>query len=683
MQKSRIAELKQRVSLKDYVSKRVRLENRGGEYWGCCPFHNEKSPSFSVKQKPDGEVFYCQGCGKGGDIIRFVEYSSGCTTKEAIKKLAQEFGLDEKAATEVKQADPNWQEGYDQVAATFENVAEEQPKKTYAFDQWKRFEDALQSNQPALDYLKNKRGLDADTARNLHIGFTQVWKSGLAEKHLALRDKGWLMFPRIADGRIVACKARSLVEKVFTQWAGMEPKALFNIETINGLEPVFVTEGEYDAAILEMAGFRAVSIPSASNHKMTPDTKNRLKQAEAIFLAGDNDGKVGNDAMKQIARELNPGAYILLWPNAKDANAFFLDVCNRDLKLFETRVRDLMDMARTTPVEGFRSVSAQLRAPDADYDAKNDVSRLHFPWSSVDDMNYSPAGSVVVIYSTYSGTGKSVLVTQIAVHEAKRGETVVAYTPELAREQYLALLAAQNLGPKLEGGLNRIRVTTEQRHLTADILDATYYDKSLLGDSIPSFYNYRKVEGPINFYSGYKLPVSETSEVLDFIEYTVRVTGATRFIIDTLHRIAKSDEGNQTQVESMVIKRLEEIGLKYGTTFILIGQSNKEAENIKELRKDEYGVLRGSRELIDVAYGIYLVHRKRSPRAAETGTGPEDLLLPEAELLLRKDRGKGPGPSYVPMMYKKDTSRFVLADRRPEPDGSLASASGGDELSPI
>ena len=86
---------------------------------------------------------------------------------------------------------------------------------------------------------------------------------------------------------------------------------------------------------------------------------------------------------------------------------------------------------------------------------------------------------------------------------------------------------------------------------------------------------------------------------LQFIEQTIKVTGCTRFVIDTLHRVIVAKEReNMVTAEGRVVKELEAFGVKYGTIFILIGQSNKEGESIKEQRHDSEGVLRGSRELI-------------------------------------------------------------------------------------
>lgn len=644
--KKELDELKRNVSLLHVAASKVKLEQRGNEHWGCCPFHNEATPSFAIKAKDGEQVFFCQGCGKGGDVIRFIEYLDHCTTKAAIDKLRALAGNAE------------WQESAKKVAETFHSVADEKPKVTLALDKWLQFEKQLAANAAAIKWLQEKRGLTLETAQALRLGYSQSCKGRLNPEDEHARDGGWILFPRIKHGQVVACKMRSISAKAFSQWTNMDAKALFNTETINALEPVFVTEGEFDTAIMEQAGYRAVSVANSTT-KLTPEAKSELKRAECVYLAGDNDGKVGNAAMRQLQREMGENTYMLLWPGAKDANQFFIEKCNRDIAEFRKQVNALVDKARSTPVEGFTSLLQRLRSTGGT-DAGSDPNRLHFPIESVDRMNYNPAGSVVVIYSTYSGTGKTIFLSQLLTHEAKLGEIVVAYSPELRDEAYLALIASQTLGPSRAGGLNRGGVVTQKDYEdTAGVLD------------IPT-----KRGTDFRFYVGHSLPESDTDKVLDFIEQTIRVTGATRFAIDTLHRIIeRGPRESQTEAEGRIVKRLEALGIKYGTIFILIGQSNKEAEDLKEQRHDSHGVLRGSRELLDVSYGVYLLHRKRK----KDESNPKDLLELETDIILKKDRGKGPGNAITHLIYKPECSKFYeLATNRDNEGPPIRNDSGED-----
>ena len=84
--RSFLDELSARSDIVDLVGGYVSLTNRGGRYWACCPFHNEKTPSFSVS--PDTQLYYCFGCKKGGDAVRFVMEMENLSYPEAVAFLA-------------------------------------------------------------------------------------------------------------------------------------------------------------------------------------------------------------------------------------------------------------------------------------------------------------------------------------------------------------------------------------------------------------------------------------------------------------------------------------------------------------------------------------------------------------------------------------------------------------------
>ena len=86
-----IDELKSRLNVSDVVGKRVRLERKGRELQACCPFHKEKTPSFTVN---DAKGFYhCFGCGQHGNIISFIMEYEGLNFPEAVERLAAEAGM--------------------------------------------------------------------------------------------------------------------------------------------------------------------------------------------------------------------------------------------------------------------------------------------------------------------------------------------------------------------------------------------------------------------------------------------------------------------------------------------------------------------------------------------------------------------------------------------------------------
>ena len=148
-------EIRARLPLSDTVGKRVRLMRRGREFMGLCPFHNEKSASFTVNDEKG--FFHCFGCGAHGDVIGFVMRNDGMSFPEAIEKLAGEAGL------QVPQSSPE------------DRVRAKQVQSLHTVNEaalaW--FEKNLRSmnGRTAMEYLRN-RGLSEETIARFRLGFS-------------------------------------------------------------------------------------------------------------------------------------------------------------------------------------------------------------------------------------------------------------------------------------------------------------------------------------------------------------------------------------------------------------------------------------------------------------------------------------------------------------------------------
>ena len=86
-----VEEVRSKNDIVDVISGYVRLQKKGSSYFGLCPFHNEKSPSFSVSR--DKQMYYCFGCGAGGNVFTFVMEYENYTFVEALKMLADRVGV--------------------------------------------------------------------------------------------------------------------------------------------------------------------------------------------------------------------------------------------------------------------------------------------------------------------------------------------------------------------------------------------------------------------------------------------------------------------------------------------------------------------------------------------------------------------------------------------------------------
>ena len=267
-------ELRQRLSIVDVISRRVPLTKKGQNYWGCCPFHNEKTPSFSVSE--DKGFYHCFGCGEHGDIISFTMKSENVDFKTAIKELADMAGLKVPDYKPKDQAVIAREESYVQIT-----------DRAATIYQQKLFESA---GAHALEYIK-KRGFTDDMIKKYRIGyapknniisgtFTNVKQDALITTGLVrhgdyglydfFRDK--LMFPIFnAHGQIVAFSGRSL--------DGSEPKYInttdtelfhkrqtifgFNFarEAIHRANRSIVVEGQIDAIQMQYHGFPETVAP--------------------------------------------------------------------------------------------------------------------------------------------------------------------------------------------------------------------------------------------------------------------------------------------------------------------------------------------------------------------------------------------------------------------------------------
>ena len=267
-------ELRQRLSIVDVISRRVPLTKKGQNFWGCCPFHNEKTPSFSVTE--DKGFYHCFGCGEHGDIISFTMKSENVDFKTAIHELADMAGLKMPDYKPRDAAEIAREESYvkitDDAATLFQK---------------KLFDDV---GKHALEYIK-KRGFTDDMIKKYRIGyapknnivsgtFTNVKQDMLISTGLVrrgeyglydfFRDK--LMFPIFnAHGQIVAFSGRSL--------DGSEPKYInttdtelfhkrqtifgFNFarESIHRANRSIVVEGQIDAIQMQCNGFPETVAP--------------------------------------------------------------------------------------------------------------------------------------------------------------------------------------------------------------------------------------------------------------------------------------------------------------------------------------------------------------------------------------------------------------------------------------
>ncbi|VUZ23392.1 DNA primase [uncultured Comamonas sp.] len=162
-----IQDLLQRVDIVDVVGRYVPLKKSGANFMGLCPFHGEKSPSFSVS--PVKQFFHCFGCGKGGDAIAFLREHTGMEFMEAVQSLAQEVGMQvpqEDISPQQRAQRQAVKQQQDSLVATMERAAQ-------------AYCEQLKSAPHAIDYLK-RRGVSGTVSSRYGLGYAPAGWNYLA-----------------------------------------------------------------------------------------------------------------------------------------------------------------------------------------------------------------------------------------------------------------------------------------------------------------------------------------------------------------------------------------------------------------------------------------------------------------------------------------------------------------------
>ncbi|GAA4718253.1 DNA primase [Sphingomonas lutea] len=302
-------ELRARTTLSAIIAPTVKLTRAGREWKACCPFHNEKTPSFTVND--DKGFYHCFGCGAHGDAIRFLTDNRGMMFMDAVKELAQKAGLD------VPAPDPRAQERAERTTSLTDVMGD--------VARW--FAEQLQGidGAPVRDYLQ-KRGIGPETVARFGIGFAPDGRGKLksALAHLGedkLVETGMLIQPEDGDrasydrfrnrlmipirdprGRVIAFGGRIMGDG--------EPKylnspdtplfdkgrTLYNIDRAGPASRtarrLIVVEGYMDVIALDRAGIAEVVAPNGTAvTEAQLERMWRLDPAPILCFDGDSAGR--------------------------------------------------------------------------------------------------------------------------------------------------------------------------------------------------------------------------------------------------------------------------------------------------------------------------------------------------------------------------------------------------------
>ncbi|MDZ7587669.1 MAG: DNA primase [Parasphingorhabdus sp.] len=319
-------QLRGRITLSSLIGRSMKLQKAGREYKGCCPFHNEKTPSFTVNDEKG--FYHCFGCSAHGDAIRWMTDQRGLGFMDAVKELAAEAGLDVPAPDPRAAAQAEARNGLHDVMA--------------AAQDWFVAQLNGMAGADARDYLA-RRGIKQKTIETFGFGFApdsrDALKSALAQFDIELlveagmlikvddkqpydRFRGRLMIPiRDARGRVIAFGGRILGDGDAATGSAQAAKylnspdtplfdkgrTLYNLDRASPASRqtgrIIVVEGYMDAIALSQAGFEDVVAPLGT--ALTEHQIERLwKMVETPTLCFDGDAAGQKAAMRAATRAL-------------------------------------------------------------------------------------------------------------------------------------------------------------------------------------------------------------------------------------------------------------------------------------------------------------------------------------------------------------------------------------------
>lgn len=335
-----VEEVRMKNDIVDVISGYVKLQKKGSSYFGLCPFHNEKSPSFSVS--PSKQMYYCFGCGAGGNVFTFIMEYENYSFPEALKLLADRVGvpLPEEEVNEEMRRQQNLRS----------SILEVNKLAARYFYYQLRSENGAQ----AMNYLKG-RALSDETIHRFGLGFSNKYSNdlykylkskGISDELLAqsglmnvdekrgMYDKFWnrVIFPIMdVNGRVIGFGGRVMGDGKPKYLNSPETKVFDKSRNLYGLhiarsarkKNILVCEGYMDVISMHQAGF--TNAVASLGTALTSQHASLLRRyTEEVILTYDSDEAGIRAALRAIPllKEAGVSAKVLSMKPHKDPDEF-------------------------------------------------------------------------------------------------------------------------------------------------------------------------------------------------------------------------------------------------------------------------------------------------------------------------------------------------------------------------
>ena len=391
-------QLKQKNNIVSIIGRYVHLEKKGGKFWACCPFHNEKTPSFTVNE--DEGFFYCFGCKESGDVISFIMKYESCDFAEAVKILAKNANMEIPEFTGEKEIIEK-KNKRDRILDLLDNL-------------YKHYQQNLYKEQakPAQQYIKN-RGFTKKELDDFKIGYALDWTdaitflsskgftysemldAGVAQvknKHYYDVMAQRLIFPIFNGfGECIGFSARSLVPTDYAKYKNtaetqvfQKGRVVFGINLVKALKQkgeldgLIVVEGQIDVIAMHRAGF--CNTVACMGTALTRENAHELKKLSnkiCLCFDGDDAGIKATKRSIEILKNEGFNIKIAMLPAGKDPDEVIKEYGRDKMQSIIENALPVIDYLIEIEKRGYNLESAEQRGKFASVILKY-ISKLEF-----------------------------------------------------------------------------------------------------------------------------------------------------------------------------------------------------------------------------------------------------------------------------------------------------------------